>query len=145
MVLGPIWAILRMDCNTPWIHVDSWRVRNYEVVWRAVADLGKGGAEWVGVSRLKVRIFRAEKERKLGWCGCWWGRGKKKEGKKETFREKKSFWEILGGDSVGRERKAWRKNLGVSEGLAPREKEKKGERKKKKKKQRFERRNGKGF
>ena len=51
----------------------------------------------------------------------------------------------MGGDSVGGELKAWRKILKVSEGLAPKEKEKKGERKKKKKKQRFERRNGKGF
>ena len=38
----------------------------------------------------------------------------------------------MGGDSVGGELKVWRKILRVSEGLAPREKEKKGERKKKK-------------
>ena len=39
----------------------------------------------------------------------------------------------MGGDLIGGELKAWRKILKVSEGLAPKEKEKKGERKKIKK------------
>ena len=36
----------------------------------------------------------------------------------------------MGGDSIEGELKAWGKSLGVSEGLAPREKENKGEREK---------------
>ena len=38
----------------------------------------------------------------------------------------------MGGDSVGGELKAWSKILGVFEGLAPREKEKKGRKEKRK-------------
>ena len=49
----------------------------------------------------------------------------------------------MGGDSVGGELKVWRKILRVSEGLAPREKEKKG-RKERKKKWRFKKRSEKG-
>ena len=50
----------------------------------------------------------------------------------------------MGGDSVGGELKAWSKILGVFEGLAPREKEKKG-RKEKRKNGGLRGKSGKGF
>ena len=84
----------RVDCNPPWIHVDSWRAMNCEVI-RAAAHLGKMGTKWVGVSRLKVGNSRAEDERK--WGGTDAEDGSLKEGRKyKTFgREKRgSFWEI---------------------------------------------------
>ena len=73
---------------------------------------------------------------------------KKKEKKRElkkrrnVWREKKGFfWEILGEDSAEGELKAWEKIVGVSEGLTPREKEKRWERKNEKGswKEKFER------
>ena len=50
-------------------HLESmWILGKQEIMklWEATAYLGKWGAKWVGVSRLKVGISRAEGERKWG-------------------------------------------------------------------------------
>ena len=61
------------------------------------------GAKWVGVSRLKVGISRAEEKRKRCGADAEEGSWRGKENRRHLERKKWGFLRNLGEDSAGKE------------------------------------------
>ena len=68
----------------------------------------------------------------MGWCRCWEGKFERRKKRGDIWkRKKRRFFERSWVETL-QELKSWGKILGVSEGLAPGEKEKKGRKEKRK-------------